>query len=94
MSTLSRIQRTELRACKADTISNCGLTAAKLKTMVGNPAGVGKADVINPGYKGKVFFKNSKLQINLSYVLTGNIQRAETGLKNIREVYSERRCHH
>lgn len=88
MSNLSRIQRTELRACKTETISDCGLTAAQLKTRIGNPAGVGKSDAINPSYKGKVVHQGGRLHINLSYILTGNIQRAEIGLKNIRDVYA------
>ncbi len=43
----------------------------------------------NPDYKGKVFFFNGKLHINLNYILTGNISRAEIGLKNIKQVFSD-----
>ncbi|MET0355688.1 MAG: matrixin family metalloprotease [Cellvibrio sp.] len=88
MNNLSRIQRSELKACQSEPIINCRLTAAELKARVGNPAGTDKADVTNPNYKGKVVYSNGKLQLNLSYVLTGNIVRAEIGLRHIREVYS------
>lgn len=87
MDSLSRLQRQEVRACKTQTISDCGLTSKQLKGLVGNPAGTDKADMTNPNYKEKIVYKNGKLHINLSYILTGNIARAEVGLKNIREIY-------
>lgn len=88
MNSLSHVQKQELRTCKTETITNCGLTAAQLELRVGNPAGTDKPDIANPHYKGKVVYLNGKLHINLNYVLTGNIQRAEIGLKNIKEIFA------
>ena len=88
MISLSRIQKQELRSCKTETIANCGLTAAQLESRVGNPAGIDKPDVPNPNYKGKIVYLNGKLHINLNYILTGNIYRAEIGLKNIKDIFA------
>src|SRR5690606_21203730 len=78
-----------LKTCKTETISDCGLTVADLESLVGKPAGTAKSDTPNPAYKGKVIYTGGKLSINLAYILTGNIYRAATGLKNIKEVYTK-----
>lgn len=85
----SLAERKELRACKSTLVSDCGLTLTDVQALQGNPAGVGKADEINPYYKGKVTYKSGALTINLKYVLTGNIHRAEAALDNIRRLYSK-----
>lgn len=89
MNTLTRIQKQEVKSCKTEAISNCGLTTTQLEGLIGNPAGTQKSDVMNPDYKGKVVYSNGKLTINLNYILTGNIYRAEIGLKNIKEIYTK-----
>ncbi|HTF85088.1 MAG TPA: hypothetical protein VL987_10960 [Cellvibrio sp.] len=89
MNSMSRAHRQDLKTCKTETISNCGLTVAQLENLVGKPAGTTKPDTANPAFKNKVVFSNGKLTINLAYILTGNIYRAETGLKNIKEVYAK-----
>lgn len=89
MNIMSRTHRKELNACRTQTISDCGLTVAELENRVGNPAGTEKPDVANPNYKGKIVYSGGKLNINLSYVLTGNVYRAEIAVKNIKEVYSK-----
>jgi hypothetical protein len=87
MDSLTRLQKREVKDCNLQTISSCGITAEQLKGLVANPAGTNKADTPNPYYKNKIVYKNGKLHINLIYILTGDISRAEKGLKNIREVY-------
>lgn len=89
MNSMSRAYRQDLKTCKTETISNCGLTVAQLENLVGKPAGITKPDTANPAFKNKVVFSNGKLTINLAYILTGNIYRAEIGLKNIKEVYAK-----
>ena len=83
----TRIEKGELRACKKQVVSECQLK--DLQKLVNNPAGTDKADVPNPNYKGKVVVKAGVIHINLSYVLTGNIARAEVGLKDLRTFFRE-----
>lgn len=83
----TRLERKEMRFCKSTLPSNCGLTLKDVQGLEGNPAGVGKPDVINPKYKGKIKYAAGKLSINLAYVLTGNILRSQSALANIRKLY-------
>lgn len=85
----SSLERAELKACKSSLPTNCGLSLKSVKELQGNPAGVGKADVSNPSYKGKIKYSAGKLSINLRYVLTGNIGRAQAALSNIRKLLTE-----
>lgn len=78
----------ELRACKTQLVADCGLTLSAVAALEGNPAGVSRGDESNPDYRGKISVQNGRLSIKLSYVLTGDIYRAEAGLKNIVKLYS------
>jgi hypothetical protein len=79
----------ELRQCASDMVSDCGLTAARIDALDGNPAGTGRADYVNPHYKGKITFQaDGKIAISLTYILTGNKSRAKAAIKNIRSVYA------
>lgn len=83
------LMRKELKICKSEDLSNCTLSAKRIDDLAGNPAGTEKPDLANPYYKGKVIYASGKLTINLGYVLTGNIARADAALKNIKEMYSK-----
>lgn len=88
----SRIERKiekELRACRTQDISDCGITANTINKLESNPAGTNKNDVKNPGYQGKIDFKLGNVEINLRYVLTGNIKRAEVVTKNIANIFGK-----
>ena len=88
MSSYFDSERKDLKQCKSETISECGLKLQEVKALVGKPAGVGRQDAINAKYKGKVYVKGGRLFFDLSYLLTGHIGRAEAGLQNIRSLYS------
>lgn len=79
---LTRTQKAEVKACKQQAVSECQLK--DLQKLVNNPAGTSKADVANPHYEGKVTVKAGVIHVNLSYTLTGNISRAEVGLKDLK----------
>lgn len=85
----TRLEKQELKACKSEELSKCNISAAQIDALRGNPAGVGKPDVANPHYKGKVTYTGGKLTINLNYILSGNIARAEAALKNIKSMYTK-----
>ncbi|AQT59048.1 hypothetical protein [Cellvibrio sp. PSBB023] len=85
----TRLERLEMRMCKSSLPANCQLSLEQVENLQGNPSGVGKPDVANPNYVGKVRYVGGKLSINLSYVLTGNISRADAALANIRKVYGD-----
>lgn len=85
----TRLEKQELKACKSAELENCTISASKVNALRGNPAGVGRADVANPYYKGKVTYSGGKLTINLNYILTGNIFRADAALKNIKELFAK-----
>jgi len=85
---MSKTLKKELRACKTQLVTDCGLTFSAVAALEGNPAGVSRGDESNPDYRGKISVQNGRLSIKLSYVLTGDIYRAEAGLKNIVKLYS------
>lgn len=85
----NRLEKQELKVCKSEELANCTISAAQVNALQGNPAGVGRPDVANPYYKGKVTYSGGKLTINLNYILTGNIIRADAALKNIVDVYAK-----
>lgn len=85
----TKLQKQELKICKSEDLSACKLSAQRVKSLAGNPAGVGRIDAANPFYKGKVVYKSGKLTITLTYVLTGNIARADAALKNIKSMYAK-----
>ena len=82
-------ERKDLKQCKTETISDCGLKLKEVKSLIGNPAGIGRQDQKNPKYHGKVSVKNGVLHFNLSYLLTGHIDRAKAGLNNIIQMFSK-----
>ncbi len=84
---LSRAQRAEVRECKRQPVSACQLK--DLQKLVNNPAGTDKPDVVNPYYRGKVTIRAGVIHINLTYVLTGNINRADIGLKDLRSFFRD-----
>jgi len=88
MSSIEKLKKAELKQCQAYKVTDCGLTLEKVKALESNPAGTSKGDELNPDYKGKVIINGDKLVINLNYVLTGNIDRAKAGLKNITDIYA------
>ena len=45
--------------------------------------------MVNPFYKGKVVIRAGVININLNYVLTGNISRADIGLKDLRSLLKD-----
>lgn len=89
MSKYNGKQRRALTSCRTETISSCGLTLDHIEGLVGNPAGTGKPDIVNPEYIGKVSFRGDRIVITLKYILTGNISRARIALKNIVDVYAK-----
>lgn len=82
---LSRMQKAEVKACRQIAQNDCQLK--DLQKLVNNPAGTDKADTPNPLYKGKVTIKARVIHINLGYVLTGNITRAQIGLNDLRSFF-------
>ena len=82
-------ERKDLKQCKTETISDCGLSLKDVKGLVGKPAGVGRRDAKNPHYVDKVVVKGGRIHFNFSYLLTGNIGRAQGALRNIESLYSQ-----
>ncbi len=87
MDTYFTNERTDLKHCNAQSISDCGLTQKGVENLAGNPAGTSVKDEKNPHYHGKVQVKNGKVQISMTYVLTGHLERAKAGLNNIHTMY-------
>ncbi len=88
MTTYNRAMTKALKQCSTDGIAVCSLTLGDIQSRIGNPAGVGKQDEINPHYKGKIKKNGDKLEINLSYLMTGNIARVKAAVENIQKVYA------
>jgi len=82
-------EKQELKLCQSEDLSGCTVSAQRVKALAGNPAGISKVDVANPYYKGKVVYQHGKLTITLTYVLTGNIARADAAIKNIKAMYAK-----
>lgn len=78
----------DLNACRTEEISECGHTEKDIKKLIGRPAGTSRADVENPDYKGKVKVRSGKVSVELTYVLTGHIERAEAALQNIKALFT------
>ena len=88
MSKIKRLIRKELQQCKADIVSDCGLTVRNIKNLQGKPAGTHRQDHANPNYKGKVKTQGDKIVVSLKIMLTGNKERAKAAIKNIQKVYA------
>jgi len=84
---INRLQKTELKQCNRKPITACELS--DLQKLVNNPAGTARPDVKNSSYPGKVNVRAGLIHINLSFVLTGNINRAEIGLNDLRAFFKE-----
>lgn len=81
-------EKKDLKSCRTEEISDCGLTLKAVQGLVGKPAGTDKGDKVNPLYKSKIKVVGGKLTIALTYILTGHIERAEACLHNIKTLYT------
>lgn len=88
MSSYGRKIDAELKFCKSEIVSDCGLTLKRIKSLEANPSGTSRLDYVNPDYQGKVKIEGTKIVITLRSVLTGNIRRAEAAMINIKKVFA------